>query len=141
VTAAVHTGGCLCGALRYRASGKPRVVVNCHCSLCRRAAGAPFVTWATFPIARFRFTAGEPGRFRATAPAERTFCPRCGTPLTFFDDRRPAELDVTVCSFDKPERFPPDRHIFVANRVAWAHLDDGLAQHAAFAVAPKPTNG
>ena len=141
MTAAVHSGGCLCGALRYEASGAARVVVNCHCSICRRAAGAPFVTWATFPTAGFRFTTGEPGRFRATPPAERTFCTRCGTPLTFFHDQRPSELDITVLSFDRPEQFPPDRHIFVANRVAWAHLSDGLAQHAAFAAAPKPTSG
>src|SRR5262249_8230713 len=42
------SGGCLCGAVRYEIRGKPREVSHCHCATCRRAAGAPVVTWATY---------------------------------------------------------------------------------------------
>ena len=53
-------GGCLCGAVRYRVSGSPYHQTHCHCTLCRRASGAPFVTW--FSVARegFLVTQGKP---------------------------------------------------------------------------------
>src|SRR5207249_4523371 len=54
------TGGCFCGAIRYRVNDAPRDVAHCHCGICRRTTGAPFVTWATFPAAAFVFTAGVP---------------------------------------------------------------------------------
>src|SRR5438552_1848995 len=63
--AAAITGGCFCGAIRYRVSATTGDVTHCHCSICRRTTGAPFVTWATFPAAAFAFTAGTPAELRA----------------------------------------------------------------------------
>src|SRR5712691_10354425 len=97
-------GGCLCGAVRYRASGTPYDVTHCHCILCRRASGAPFVSWACIHSAHFSFTIGEPARFASSARAVRTFCNRCGTPLTFQLREKADEIDVTICSMDDPER-------------------------------------
>ena len=56
-------GGCLCGALRYRIDGSPRVVSHCHCGLCRRVSGAPFVTWLTVRKDRVTIT-GDPVWYR-----------------------------------------------------------------------------
>ena len=47
------TGGCLCGAVRYRATVGPIRAVNCHCGMCRRASGAAFLTHVHFPIGAF----------------------------------------------------------------------------------------
>jgi len=44
----VIRGGCLCGATRYEGIGEPYNVTHCHCEDCRKSAGAPFVTWASF---------------------------------------------------------------------------------------------
>ena len=41
-------GGCLCGAIRYEGIGEPYNVTHCHCEDCRKSAGAPFATWASF---------------------------------------------------------------------------------------------
>jgi hypothetical protein len=49
-------GGCLCGAVRYRAWGNAYGITHCHCQTCRRASGAPFVTWAGFDADKFTFT-------------------------------------------------------------------------------------
>src|SRR3989442_1661513 len=83
------TGGCFCGAVRYRVSATTRDVSHCHCSICRRTTGAPFVTWATFPAATFAFTAGTPAELRATPRAVRQLCPACATALTFRETARP----------------------------------------------------
>ena len=126
----VLEGGCLCGAVRYRATGAPYDVTHCHCTLCRRASGAPFVTWFSISAAGFELLRGAPARFASSAEAVRTFCPSCGTPLTFQINAVPQEIDVTVCSLDEPERVVPEDHTFVRSRLHWIALDDHLPQFA-----------
>src|SRR5215831_12360217 len=101
------TGGCFCGFVRYRADDAPFNETNCHCSICRRTSGAPFVAWYSVHADTFAFVSGEPAKFSSSEHAERTFCPRCGTPLTFLSHRYPDELDITVCSLDDPECVRP----------------------------------
>ncbi|MEN8162026.1 MAG: GFA family protein, partial [Myxococcota bacterium] len=113
------TGRCLCGAVRYRASAAPHHPTLCHCESCRRAAGAPAVAWVTFPRTSFAFTAGEPQRFRSSARVERSFCGRCGTPLTYVHDDKADRVDVTTASLDEPERAAPEDHTWVADRLPW----------------------
>src|SRR5438309_8313720 len=97
-------GGCLCGSIRYEATGQPYNTAHCHCLDCRRSSGAPFVTWASFRRKDFRFVKGQPREIE-WARRRRSFCPQCGTPLTFISG--PDEVDVTVCSFDDPARVTP----------------------------------
>lgn len=126
VTAAVLTGGCLCGALRYALSAPPVVTCHCHCSLCRRASGAPFATWTTVPLEGFAWTRGIPAAYRSSEKATREFCAACGTQLTFRIDGGET-LDITSATLDEPGRVTPAAHIWLSARVAWDALpDDGL---------------
>jgi hypothetical protein len=122
-------GGCLCGAIRYRARAAPLSLASCHCAICRRASAAPFVAWATYRSADIVFVQGIPARYASSKRAERTFCARCGTPLTFQFVADPEHIDVTICSMDEPERFAPERHIWTRRRLPWVNLSDGLPQH------------
>jgi hypothetical protein len=115
-------GGCFCGFVRYRASGLPFDETNCHCSICRRTSGAPFVAWFSVRRVDFAFLAGEPASFRSSDHGTRTFCPRCGTPLTFESARSPNEIDVTIGSLDEPGRVPPHDHTQTATRLPWVAL-------------------
>jgi len=119
------SGGCLCGSVRYEAQGPPYNVTHCHCSDCRRSTGAPFVTWASFRRGDFRCTTGEP-REISWAGRLRSFCPDCGTQLTFLADRGASEVDVTVCSFDRPESVTPADHTWVVDRLSWIRVIDDL---------------
>lgn len=123
------TGGCHCGRVRYETDAEPFEATVCHCSICRRTTGAPFVAWATVPRARFRFVAGTPARLRSSAAAVRSFCPNCGTQLTFEGADTPDETDITTASLDDPGRVPPKDHTYVASRLAWVRLADGLPQY------------
>ena len=116
------TGGCFCGFVRYRADGAPFDETNCHCTICRRTSGAPFVAWFSVARADFAFIAGEPARFRSSDHGERTFCPRCGTPLTFTSTRSPEAIDVTIGSLDQPDRVVPRDHTQAATRLSWVDL-------------------
>jgi GNAT superfamily N-acetyltransferase len=120
------TGGCFCGAVRYEAAGIPREVSHCHCSTCRRAAGAPVVTWATYPVAALRWTSAAPAVLRSSPPVRRSFCQACGTALAFFTAGEPAWIDVTVASMDQATAMWPDDHIWTADRLPWLVLDDDL---------------
>jgi hypothetical protein len=124
-------GGCLCGEVRYRATGTPYDVTHCHCTQCRGASGAAFVTWFSIPSRGFALVHGVPAWFSSSPQAVRTFCTRCGTPLTFQLHASPEEIDVTVCSLDDPDRIVPQDHTFVRSRLQCIALADGLPQYAA----------
>ena len=110
-------GGCLCGAVRCRLEGPPPHADYCHCRICQRAAGAPVVAWGTWPADRFAWTRGEAGSYASSARGERSFCPGCGTPLTFVDPGDPAA-------------FPPGCHAWTTSRVRRLEIGDGLPRHA-----------
>ena len=122
-------GGCLCGYIRYRIQATAKDETHCHCTLCRRATGAPFVSWATFPKDKVQFNR-TPKTYRSSPIATRGFCPNCGTQLTFQNDDYPEELDMTIASFDHPDDLSPKDHLWTENKINWIHLDDGLPNYA-----------
>ncbi|HZR05907.1 MAG TPA: GFA family protein [Candidatus Udaeobacter sp.] len=122
-------GGCLCGAIRYAGVGEPYNVTHCHCQDCRKSTGAPVVTWASFRRGNFQFTKGKP-REIAWGGRVRSFCPTCGSALTFMSEPDTNEIDVTVATFDRPEIVTPADHIWTEDRISWIKLADNLPQHA-----------
>jgi len=119
-------GGCYCGFIRYETSGAACQETNCHCSICRRISAAAYVTWFSVPKAAFRLLAGEPTKFRSSDVGTRSFCPRCGTPVTFEHTQTPDEIDITTCSLDRPAQLPPKDHTYVDAQLPWVELGDGL---------------
>jgi hypothetical protein len=119
-------GSCLCGFVHYESPGPASHETVCHCGLCRRASGAPFVAWFSVPSESFRFTQGQPAFFDSSEHGRRGFCPRCGTPLTFRSSATPDDIDVTTCSLEDPEVLPPRDHTRTASRLRWVTLADGL---------------
>ena len=122
-------GGCFCGAVRYRVTADPVVVCHCHCLHCRRTSGAPFLTWAEFRSSQFMFTRGKPRYVRTRPEVTRSFCPRCGTPLTYQRDDAPQSVDVTACSLDDPAAVRPRDHLYCERMLPWIHLDDSLPKY------------
>ncbi len=76
------TGGCLCGAVRFRVTAKPLMAGYCHCTMCQKNGGGPFSTGATVPIEAFAFTKGEP-KCPTPSEARRPFGPFSGCPPSF----------------------------------------------------------
>jgi hypothetical protein len=122
-------GGCFCGAVRYRAVAPPLGSMICECQSCRRVAAAPSVPWLTFELAAFSFTRGEPETFRSSAGVRRAFCRDCGTPLTYLSDKTPTEIDVTTCSLDEPERFPPTHRSWMSHALSWWRSNSELPSY------------
>jgi hypothetical protein len=129
MTTVVREGGCLCGAVRYAVTGDARFLCFCHCNSCRRASGAMLVAWGTFKSTQFRITLGHPGEIATSPGVTRAHCGRCGTSLTYRNERRAGEIDVTLATFDNAADLQPTVHIWVEDKLPWVRFADGLPQY------------
>ena len=103
-------GGCLCGAVRLRATGGPYRVGLCHCLDCRKHHGALFHASAIFPAAAVAIT----GQTRAYAG--RHFCPICGSSVFSVSGD---EVEVHLGALDAPDRFAPTYELWTIRRESW----------------------
>lgn len=114
------TGQCHCGAIRYKLSGEPQHHTLCHCTDCRRAAGAPMVGWAGYPADALNVTRGEAKVYSSSEHARRHFCGECGTGLFYYNEViLPGTVDVQTATLDDPDAVPPQAQIQVADRISW----------------------
>jgi hypothetical protein len=113
------TGRCRCGAISYAAEGEPVHNALCHCSDCRRSAGAPVVGWALFPRERVSVS-GEPVSYESSPGVVRQFCGRCGTGLFYVNESLfPGQVDIQTGSLDEPDALPPQIRIQTADAPRW----------------------
>ena len=103
-------GGCLCGAVRFVASGRPYRVGLCHCLDCRKHHGALFHASAIFPAATVTVT-GE-----TREHSGRHFCPTCGSPVF---GRSGDETEVNLGALDAPDQFQPTYELWTIRRERW----------------------
>lgn len=116
----------MCGAVRYRLTAPPLASVTCQCRSCRKASAAAIVPWIHLDSESLSFIAGKPVEFRSSPPVVRTFCGRCGTPLTYWRTDYGSTIDVTTCSLDDPEALPPIAHVWTSHALGWLKLADDL---------------
>jgi hypothetical protein len=117
-----RTGGCLCGAVRYRVSGEPFHVGRCHCVDCRKESGSAFTVYAKWPRDAFEIS-GDVATYEG-----RSFCSRCGSRLLCLHER---DVEIRIGSLDDaPFRLRPEAEIWVARREPWLPAVEGAAQHA-----------
>jgi hypothetical protein len=104
------TGGCLCGSVRFEASGRPYRVGICHCLDCRKRHGALFNACAIFPEDAVTIV-GETRDY-----AGRYFCPLCGSSVFA---RSGDEIEVNLGSLDAPDQLTPTYEIWTVRRESW----------------------
>ncbi len=113
-------GGCHCGAVRYAVEGEPMTHALCHCSDCRRHAGAPMVAWTMYPDAAVRVTKGAVRVYVSSEHGRREFCADCGTGLFYRNEENlPGIIDIQSATYDNPDAVPAQAHIQVAERISW----------------------
>jgi hypothetical protein len=125
----ILTGRCLCGAIRYRCGPLLYPPTLCHCESCRRASGAHAVGWLTVRTVDLALSGAAPREFASSPGVLRTFCANCGTPLTYRNERRPLEIDITLCTLDEPAQAAPVDHIWMQDAPPWDSPSDGLPRH------------
>ena len=122
------TGGCLCGAVRFQVTPPTKWCAHCHCSLCRRAHGAAFVTWFGVERSRFEIVEGNDNVvwYRSTPAARRGFCRTCGSTMFFESERWADEVHVALAHMHGTIDRRPQAHVFFDTHVDWVELGDGL---------------
>jgi hypothetical protein len=126
----VIQGGCFCGAIRYTVVGPEKFACFCHCESCQRAAGAPVVAWATYSRDSFKVKQGEMHWRESSPGVTRGICSNCGTSITYENDNRPGEIDITLNSLDQPDQPVLRAHIWTEDKQPWLTIDDALPVYA-----------
>lgn len=117
------SGGCQCGAVRFRIEGEPGRASICWCRMCQKAYGGPFGALVTVSQSDLTWTRGQRSTFQSSDAITRGFCAACGTPLTYeYSDEK---IDLAVFAFDDPAAVAPVVQLMVERRPAWMdHLAD-----------------
>lgn len=120
------SGKCLCGNVRFEFALPTLWCAHCHCSLCRRAHGAGFVTWVGVDAEHFRVTTGADGlvRYASSHGAYRSFCGNCGSTLLFESERWPGEVHVALANIDSAIDRAPAKHAHAEDHALWIPLFD-----------------
>ena len=112
------TGGCQCAAVRYRLDAEPGDANICHCRMCQKAGGAPFMAFTGVGAKDFVVTQGEIATFASSDIAERGYCKDCGTPLTYRGTKG-EHVSVTIGSLDDPNAVAPESQLGVESQLKW----------------------
>ncbi len=120
----VHTGGCLCGAVRYRVDGPLRDVIVCHCRVCRRTHGGP-AAFTACPREQLQLIGAADLRWHEHDGARRGFCGSCGGRL--FWDRGLLTISIAAGTLDEPTGLRVVRHIFTGSAGDWYEPPEGAS--------------
>lgn len=112
------TGGCQCGAVRYRATAMLDNSHLCHCRMCQKAVGNLFAALVAAPNDALAWTRGTPAAFRSSQHVDRGFCADCGTPL-YYRNLQGSRTNLTLGSLDDPAVFPPRTQMGTEARMPW----------------------
>ncbi|MGB8316033.1 MAG: GFA family protein [Aestuariivirga sp.] len=123
----LHEGGCLCGRIRFTATGMPQLPHTRSCKKCQRHSGALTVAWVEFPRESVFWNGpgGAPSVYRSSDFSSRAFCPECGSTTGAIDDKPVIALVLGV--FDSPNRqeLIPISHSYKGGRPKWWHVELG----------------
>lgn len=112
----IFEGGCLCGRVRYIATGQPQATAICHCRSCQKAMGAESVGWACFQQEQVSWKGESRKKYESSNDVERCFCGRCGTSLSYQATNN--TLDISMASLDDPEALNPEREVYLSHRMS-----------------------
>ncbi|MGB7205115.1 MAG: GFA family protein [Anderseniella sp.] len=118
MTHPVHSGGCQCGAIRYRITAKLEGAGLCHCRMCQKASGNLALPLVRVPNIALQWTRGKPAEYRSSPIVARGFCNQCGTPLYMLEDGDLA-YEITIGSLDNPSECPPDHAVGLESKIPW----------------------
>ncbi len=99
-----HSGGCQCGAVRFRVTGALGDASICHCRMCQKAFGAFYAPLVTVNEGSLEWTRGAPKFFQSSNHVFRGFCANCGSPLSY---RAPDGVGLAIGAFDNPSEIRP----------------------------------
>lgn len=117
MTGTSHSGGCQCGAIRFRVEGELGDASVCHCRMCQKAFGGLYAPLVSVRGAKLTWTRGRLATFKSSNFVERGFCEKCGTPLSY---QAPDGIALAIGAFDDPAQIIPTVQYGVEGKVPYA---------------------
>jgi hypothetical protein len=111
-----YTGGCQCGAVRFRIEGTLGEASICHCRMCQKAFGNFFAPLVDARHEDLTWTRGQPTYYASSDVVDRGFCNRCGTPLVFAYRDYPL-IGLAIGAFDEPGRVPVTKQHWTRDKI------------------------
>jgi hypothetical protein len=126
----VLEGGCLCGGVRFRVTGKLGPAGYCHCKQCQRASGSAFAANAPARTKYFELVSGSDlvSEYESSLGKFRAFCRRCGSPLYSRTEADPGIRRLRLGTLDSDPERRPLIHVWVSEKAPWHSIDDSLPQ-------------
>ena len=130
------TGKCSCGAVNYSILDEPIFTHACHCRLCQRYTASAFVVHSPIEMSNFSLDQGDlvttPGPSGSSGGYFIKRCKNCSDQIYshFFGNSKVAVLKTTT--LDEANRFPPQAHIYVKNKLSWIELGNRIPQFGEF---------
>ena len=124
-------GHCYCGDVQFDIDGEPKWISHCHCESCRRHTASVVATYASFGVNQVKFTRTLPVSHSTENGIIRSFCGKCGSPVSYESNKNRAEgnTNLYLGIFDEPEMLIPQEHGYYREHVAWLNIDDGLTRN------------
>jgi hypothetical protein len=126
------TGGCRCGAVRYRIEAEPLFARHCWCRDCQYIGAGSGTVNVFFPSETVSVE-GALSNFMSRAASgnlmHRHFCATCGTPLFTQSEARKHYIGVRAGTLDDPELGKPQMTIWTKSAPSWAAFHPELPQH------------
>ena len=123
-------GGCICGAVRYRLSGPPAGVYNCHCKDCQRSAGSAFSASMIVPRDSFVRLSGGTQVYDKPADSGRVVrqhsCPVCATRVFHEPQSSPDIIVVRPGTLDDSSWAVPVGNIWVGSKAPWVEISSDV---------------
>lgn len=123
----IYEGRCLCGYIRFKATGKPKWVLWCHCQSCRRHSGAPASVFVAFADDAVSLTSGVIAKYESSPGVEHGFCARCGSTLTCSNPKLPGETHFHIGAFERADGLAPTGAFLLKNACRGSTHAPGLS--------------
>jgi hypothetical protein len=131
VPSKILLGSCLCGTVRYEVRATIDLLCHCHCTMCQKAHGSAFGTYAPVPRSAIQFIRGSSSiqTYQSSPSARRLFCSICSSVLLWDNQAEfPEAVFLAAATLDSSILPPTQRHIHVSSRVCWFEIADRWPQ-------------
>ena len=124
-------GGCLCGAVRFRATQAPLRTLACHCTFCQRVTGSSYFAESMFPMNAVQFNGGQMKSYEHLSDGSNKkvfvhFCPTCGTTVSLTFERWPDIRGIARGCYDDPNAVTVSSHIWTRSAQSGTALPEGV---------------
>jgi hypothetical protein len=126
-----HTGGCLCGSVRYEFEAEPLFTAICHCRNCQKQAGSAFSVIVAIPAGTLKISGDGLASYRdkgddSGQPVLRWFCRGCGSPIKSDLHSVPGMEFIKAGTLDDVSWLAPAMAVWCDSAQPWVRLDTAL---------------